>query len=143
MRFKRLVIGTEGAAMVEFAITVPLLLLVVWIIVDFARAYYTSNSLSSAVREGARVSAVQPTPSSAANLASMKTRVKSAFNAFGGPGITDAEIVLYDSSTATPASVTVEVQNYPWVKTTPITVFTGGQILMTRRAKFRYEREAN
>lgn len=126
--------------MVEFAITVPLLLLVIWVTVDFARLYYTSNSLSSAVREGARFAAVQQDPSNVTSVANMKARVKSTFNAFGGPAVTDAMITLVDSST-TAGNVTVKVVNYIWTKSTPVTLFTNGQVTMTRTAKFRYERE--
>jgi hypothetical protein len=37
--------------------------------------------------------------------------------------------------------VAVSVKNYPWLSTTPLKIFTGGKILMTRRAVFRWERE--
>lgn len=128
----------RGAALVEFAVVVPILLLVVWGVIDFARAYYTSNSLASAVREGARYAVVQQTPSSKATQ--IRTTVKNAFRPLGGAALTDAQIFIYDSS-ATVGRVKVEVQNYTWLKITPIKVFTGGQVSMTRSATFRWERE--
>jgi Flp pilus assembly protein TadG len=132
--------GEAGAALVEFAIALPILLLIVWCIVDFARAYYTINSLATAVREGARYAAVQVTPGTSPALDSIKGRVKTAFNAFGGDSITDAEINIYDS-TATQGNVTVQVKDYVWLTTTPINIITGGQIKMTRQSTFRWERE--
>lgn len=123
----------------EFAIVIPILLLIVWCIVDFARAYYTVNSLATAVREGARYAAVQVVPGTSPALDSIRGRVKTAFNAFGGPPITDAQINVYDS-TITQGNVTVEVLDYAWLTTTPINVIAGGQILMTRKSTFRWER---
>lgn len=130
----------SGGAMVEFAITMPILLLVVWTVVDFARAYYASNSLSAAVREGARYAAVQVNPT--ASTAAIRTKVQQAYNAFGGSPIPAGQIFVYDSSTFTAANVTVKVEGYVWNKSTPINFIPGGQILMTRAAKFRYERES-
>jgi Flp pilus assembly protein TadG len=129
--------GEAGAALVEFAIALPILLLIVWCIVDFARAYYTINSLATAVREGARYAAVQVSP--AASGAAIKTRVKDAFNAFGGDSILDAQINVYDS-TASKGNVTVQVKDYSWLTTTPINIIAGGQIKMTRQSTFRWER---
>jgi Flp pilus assembly protein TadG len=145
MRVTRGRSGVRGAVMVELAVAMPVLLLIVWGAIDFARAYYTANSLASAVREGARYAAVFETPS--ANTAAIKTKVKTSFQAFGGDTIADSLIVVIDSSNlplVSPAGyVAVSVRNYPWLSTTPLKIFTGGKILMTRRAVFRWEREPN
>jgi len=138
MLFRKLRKAEDGAVLVEGAIVLPILLLIVWVIIDFARAYYTSNSLASAVREGARVAAVYEVP--ADNETAIKDRVKTAFNAFGGPALTDAQIVIVDETT-TNGEVTVRVHEYEWLTTTPITFINGGRILMTREATFRWERE--
>lgn len=138
MLFRKLRKAEDGAVLVEGAIVLPILLLIVWVIIDFARAYYTSNSLASAVREGARVAAVYEVP--ADNETAIKDRVKTAFNAFGGPALTDAQIVIVDETT-TNGEVTVRVHEYEWRTTTPITFINGGRILMTREATFRWERE--
>ena len=47
--------GDDGAAAVEFALVLPLLLLLVFGIVDFGRAYSTRVELRHAAREGVRV----------------------------------------------------------------------------------------
>jgi len=48
--------GERGQALVETAVTLPLILLVAVGIFEFGRAYQTAQVLTNAVREGARVS---------------------------------------------------------------------------------------
>jgi Flp pilus assembly protein TadG len=50
----------KGQSMVEFAMVVPFLLLVVVGTIELGRAYYSYNTLSKAVREGARYVAGHP-----------------------------------------------------------------------------------
>lgn len=52
----------RGQALVETALVLVLLLVIFLGISEFARAWYVKNSLKNAVRAGARVSAVTPTP---------------------------------------------------------------------------------
>ncbi|OMH34547.1 pilus assembly protein TadE [Tersicoccus sp. Bi-70] len=53
-------LGSErGAAAVEFALVVPVLLLLLLGIIEFGRAYNTQIELSGAAREAARVMAVR------------------------------------------------------------------------------------
>jgi Flp pilus assembly protein TadG len=143
MRYQGHLKSEKGAVLVEMAIALPLLLLLVWCMIDFARAYYTSNSLSTAVREGARFAAVQSDPGGSA--AAIKAKVKQSFNAFGGDTILDAAIIVLDSSRIPVGNergkVTVQVKNYDWFSSTPVKIFTGGKITMTRQATFRWERE--
>lgn len=55
---RRKVDGDRGAAAVEFALVVPLLLLLTFGIVEFGRAYNAQITLQHAVREGARYYAI-------------------------------------------------------------------------------------
>lgn len=48
----------KGAAMVEFAIILPVLLLLVFGIIEFGRAYNTQLTLTHAAREGVRTYAI-------------------------------------------------------------------------------------
>ncbi|MFD1213512.1 TadE/TadG family type IV pilus assembly protein [Arthrobacter sp. GCM10027362] len=57
MKSKRLR-SERGAAAVEFALVLPVLLILIIGIADFGRAFFTEISLAQAAREGARVMAV-------------------------------------------------------------------------------------
>ena len=64
--------GSRGVAVVEFALVIPLLLLLVFGIVEFGRAYQTRLTVTNAAREGVRVLAVtddQPAAEAAALVA--------------------------------------------------------------------------
>jgi Flp pilus assembly protein TadG len=52
----------RGAAAVEFALLVPILLLLVFGIVDFARGYSAQVTVTHAAREGVRVQALGGSP---------------------------------------------------------------------------------
>lgn len=52
----------RGAAAVEFAIVVPLLLLILLALVDFGRMMFVQVSVNAASREGARASSVGQSP---------------------------------------------------------------------------------
>lgn len=71
----------RGAAAVEFALLLPVFLLVIAGIVDFGRAFFTQIELTNAAREGARAAVV-----STASAADIKLRAQTS--APGIPGIT-------------------------------------------------------
>lgn len=49
----------SGQALVEFALVLPFILVLLFALVDFGRAYYTWLLVTNAAREGARVGATQ------------------------------------------------------------------------------------
>ncbi len=53
--------GTQAAALIEFAVALPLLVVLVVGIFDFGGAFNLKQELNNAVREGARFAAAQPT----------------------------------------------------------------------------------
>jgi Flp pilus assembly protein TadG len=55
----------RGATMVEFALVVPVLLMVLMGIVEFGRVYHTQISIEAAAREGVRVLALDNTNAAA------------------------------------------------------------------------------
>ncbi|WP_347351559.1 TadE/TadG family type IV pilus assembly protein [Intrasporangium sp.] len=76
---------TRGAAAVEFALVLPLMLAVIGGVVDFGRAFYTQVVLTNAAREGARAAVVlQPYDASA-----VTQRARAA-----APGITPADLTV-------------------------------------------------
>ena len=48
----------RGAALVEFALILPLLILLVFGVIEFGRGYHTKTTLTHAAREGVRVAAL-------------------------------------------------------------------------------------
>ena len=53
--------GTEAAALIEFAVALPLLVVLIVGIFDFGGAFNLKQELNNAVREGARFASTQPT----------------------------------------------------------------------------------
>ena len=106
--------GSErGTALIETALTLPLILLVSVGIFEFGRAYQMAQVLTNAAREGARV-AVLP-GSSAENV---KSRVIAYLESGQVPNASTATVVVkpdttisYGSGSATGSKVTV---NYPF-----------------------------
>lgn len=87
--------GERGAAAVEFALVVPLLLLLALGIAEFGRAYNISTTLSAAAREGARTMALQNSTSAA------RAAVQAA-----APGVSLSSSQISVTPAACPASST-------------------------------------
>ena len=94
---KLLLKNKKGQSLIEFALVLPILLLVLFAIVEFGLAILTANILHTASREGARVGAVSDSLSAV-------TRVQEILDA---ANINNASItVIYDFDDHT-VSVTV------------------------------------
>ncbi len=98
-RIRALLTGEQGQALLETAMTLPLLLIVSVGIFEFGRAYQTWQVLTNAAREGARLSVL---PNVAAG--SVQTRVRSYLTS----GQLDAAAVAAASITVDP-SATVDI----------------------------------
>lgn len=103
--------GEEGAAAVEAAIVLPLILLLLFGIVDFGRALQQQALLTSAVREGARVAALN------GNSATVQTKVQ---NVAGTTAVVVSVLCTGSSSVTADASVTA---TQPFAPLTPIFAF--------------------
>jgi Flp pilus assembly protein TadG len=79
----------RGQSLIEFALVIPILLILMVGIMEFSRAWMTKNILTGAAREGARVAAV------------------------GGNGVAAANLVL-NSANITTASVNVTPPGSPY-----------------------------
>jgi Flp pilus assembly pilin Flp len=127
----------EGAAVVEFALVMPILALIVFGIIDFGRAFYTVNNIISAVREGSRHGAILSAPLSVGGQQEIRERVRTASQPFGGDTLRDDHIEIeFDGEL-----VTVRVDSFPFRPLTPIAGVLGvGTWPITRQATFRWER---
>ena len=132
---------------------VPVFLLIVFGMIDFTRAYYTQSAIAAAVREGARMAAVQRSPNDAGSQTLVKQRVSSYVVPFGNAPIplADISIQMLDDAGADCLeaeenkcqSVRVRVTDYAFNYFTPISrVVNNGSTTntITREAIFRFER---
>jgi Flp pilus assembly pilin Flp len=138
MRSRRLMPDEEGAAVVEFALVVPILMLIIFGIIDFGRAFYTVNNIISAVREGARYGAILAAPMSTTGQREIRDRVRSVSQPFGGDSLRDDQIRIEFPDGE---FVRVRVENYPFRPLTPVAGAVGLDTWpITRQATFRWER---
>jgi len=107
MRISRSAIRSErGAALLETALTLPLLLLITIGIVEFGRAYQTWQVLTNAAREGARVAVLSDSTD-----ANVSATVRNYLQSGQLPGAATATInvertVPFGSNTASRITVT-------------------------------------
>lgn len=127
----------RGAMVVEFGLVVPILLLLVFGIIDFGRAYYTLNNLTSAVREGVRRAAVLEDP--IASQDDIKAVVVNFSQPLSGPPMDPDNVIVTMHDGGTPdARIEVEA-SYQMPLITPL-VGQLGPINLQQRAVFRWER---
>ena len=94
--------GSDGAAAVEMALVLPILLLLVFGIVDFGRAYNAKVTLTHAAREGVRVWALKaPADPSTAGTQAEATTQAAATGLTGVTVVTPASCTFGTSTTLT------------------------------------------
>ncbi len=123
--------------MIEFAIVLPLLLLLVGGIVDFGRLFFDLNNLTNAAREGARLGAVLP--HGAASRDTVEARVLARFNGntIKNSNLTAARVFVDSLGLAPNITIQVRIQGY---QLNPI--FLGAILkdsITQVRAEFRHE----
>ena len=99
----------RGAALIEAAITIPIILLIAVGIFEFGRAYQTWQVLTNAAREGARVAILSDKTD-----AEVTAAVRNYMQAGGLPGYGSAGVVINRNvalGTNTGSKITV---NYPF-----------------------------
>jgi len=92
----------RGAELIEFALVLPLLLLVVLGIAEFGFVFMRYEAINNAAREGARL-AVLPGYATI----DVQNRVVAYGNASGVPGLTTANVAVANTTVAVAAGVTV------------------------------------
>jgi Flp pilus assembly protein TadG len=123
----------RGQALVEFALVLPILVLLLVGVFDFGRAIFAYNSVSNAARSGARMAIVDQ---NADAIRTAATREAVGLD----PLVVN---VTYEVGCATPETgciVTVEV-NHTWQAATPILGSIVGPITITSDSKMPVERE--
>jgi Flp pilus assembly protein TadG len=137
----------RGAALVEFALVVPILMMMMCATIDFGLTVYTLNNLTAAVREGGRYAAVIDKPTWTANSgAAAKALVSDrVYNYIVGMnnGLTAAQtkaLISVSSPDPTTQLITVQITAYPYKPVTPLSTMLGLKtIYLNRTAIFRYE----
>lgn len=117
--------GRSGQSMVEFALTLPLLLLVLCGIVDFGWLFSNKLMLDYCAREGARYGSINATLANAQSV--IQSHVVSVAPKYMANGSFTVSITFTNSSDVKSGDVIVDVV-YHCQTLTPITgIFTGGQ----------------
>ena len=98
-RTARALLGERGAAAVEFALVVPLLLVLLFGIIEFGKTMHAQSTLSAATREGARTMALTN------NVSAARTAVQAA----DGPLDLGAASITVSPTSCTGAGPTQQV----------------------------------
>lgn len=101
--------GEEGAVAVEAAIVMPLILLMLFGIIDFGRALQQQTLLVTAVREGARTGALNGT----------NTQVTARVTSIAGTDVSLTTIALCTNSSTTTAEAKITAEQ-PFTALTPV-----------------------
>ncbi len=100
----------KGAALLEAAITVPIILLICVGIFEFARAYQTWQVLTNAAREGARMAVI-----TGSKDADVTTRVRNYMKAGALPHYDTASVTVVRGVALTGADTASEIKiDYPF-----------------------------
>ena len=118
--------GTKGVAAVEFALVLPLLLLLIVSLIDFGRIFFVQISITSASREGVRLSSLYsngtPTPQNVIDLVNSSAPGAAVLSQLAN--VAALTVVQTPCSTATlNENTTVDVStNFKWLL--PVGVLT-------------------
>ena len=119
---------SQGQTAVEFALVLPLLLLILMGIIEFGRLWETTNILTSAAREGARVAAV-----TAPNAGMVQT---AAQNVLTAGNIAGATVTVNGPNAAREVTVTVQ---FGYVPITGAIIPGLGNLQLTRSTTMHWE----
>lgn len=128
-KFKDLFVQQKAQALVEFALVIPLLIVIIFGIIEFGRLWMTMNTLTGAAREGVRVAAVTaPDPALVQNAAQ---------NVLSAANISGATVSVTGPNAANEVTVTVTM-NYT-VLTGSIVPGLSGSLQLTRTSIMHWE----
>ena len=123
----------DGQALIEFALVVPILILLIIGLFDLGWAVYANNMVPNAAREGARSGVIV-----AKSYTDIRTRVK---NTAVGLNLSDGQIQIQPSPNrtfGTPITVTVV---YSYTPLTPLIgrMFPSGSLILQSRSAMMVE----
>jgi Flp pilus assembly protein TadG len=101
----------RGAAAVEMAIVLPMLLLMIGGLIDFGRAYFTKIVITNAAREGARAAVVNADPYGRAAAAATGVSIVTPVTVAYTPSATDC----VSATSGTDVMVTVTTTTFTWI----------------------------
>jgi hypothetical protein len=104
----------SGVALVEFALVLPLLLLMTFIVIEYSRALYQYNTLTKSVRDAARFLSVQ---SPGAGITQAKNLV-----VYGNPAGTGTPLAVGLTTSQVPNPVWAFMGAGPVINTVTITI---------------------
>lgn len=137
----------RAAALVEFALVVPFLMIMMCATIDFGLCVWTLNNLTAAVREGGRYGAVLDGPTWAASGGTVAQGLvrDRVYNYIVGmnTGLTVAQtkaLITVTNPDPTTKNITVQITGYPYRPVTPLATLMGLQTInLNRMAIFRHE----
>lgn len=101
----------RGAAAVEFALILPLLVLIIFLLIDFGRFFFVANSMVGASQEAVRVLAFEATDAQAQSITVAGTAMTSA-----------AKVASLSGSPTTVTSVSTACTGSPRIASFKITI---------------------
>lgn len=122
LRRKRSHHGSHGQSLVEFALVIPLFLLILFAFIDVGRLVYINNALAEGAREGARWGSVDSRANSSAKRTVVGTHAANALAAVPNPtvSVTCAEGDGIAATTCGVGDVLVVQLDSPVTMLTPI-----------------------
>ena len=132
-RLQKRIRSERGAELIEFALTLPLLLLLVLGIIEFGFLFQEYEVVTNSAREGARIAAM--IPSAGYKAADATTRAKDYLTAGGldlnkalpAPAVAQTQLVLTNGKCAQAYTVTVTYK-HPVPFVSGIMTYLGGNI---------------
>jgi Flp pilus assembly protein TadG len=95
-RFRQLIADRAGSSAIEFAVSVPVLVMLIWGIAQVGLLYEANAGMQHALGEGARMATIYPTPTDT----QIQTKITSA--KFGlGNGTWGTPTIVTDNTTKT------------------------------------------
>jgi Flp pilus assembly protein TadG len=131
----------RGAVLVEFALVLPIFLVMFCALLDFGFAVFTLNSMAAAVREGGRFAAILPDP--ATNDSRVQARTAAVFNGLAFQDTiraADVTVTITADGAGQIMQVAIPSTAYSYRPFTPLASLIGlSAIPMGRRATFKSE----